>query len=207
MAVSSLTQLASCLQEPLTLVNLRAIMLLLVQAHYSDPANFGLFEDELECLASNPEDPKRKLAILLDHVADAKNPSPVPAIWVNYEECRLDKKVINNLSESSEDNSRTTYLKQQQVKFMITHVHSSVDIAITMAESTADFFSGVRPHLMSTLRLGSFEVDYISKPRLMERSPERNFEVDVALTLVFSYATSVNIESHRLKKFSLEIEG
>lgn len=206
MAISSLSELNSCLTEPLTLVNLRAIMLLLTKAHYADADNFGTFSEELACVATDPDDPAGKLSIVLDFIPSTKNPSPRPAIWVNLESCKFDKKVIDNLAAFSDDNSRTVYVKMQNVVFTLTHVHESVDIALMMAETTADFFTGMRPHLMGTLNISMFEVTEIGKPKLPERAPERYFEVDVVIQMMFSSTVTTNIESHRLKKFALDLQ-
>lgn len=210
MAISSLAfnktcmDLNGCMSEPLTLVNLRAIMLLLTKAHYSDADNFGVFAEELACLVA--EDPKSNLNIGLDFIPSAKNPSPRPAIWVNLEGCKFVKKVMDNRSDGSDDNSRTTYVKIQEVVFNLAHVHESVDIALMMAETTADFFAGIRPHLMGKLNISMFEVLEISKPKLTEQAPERYFEVDVVIQMMFSSTITTNIESHRLKKFALDLQ-
>ncbi len=206
MAISFLSELGSCLSEPLTLVNLRAVMLLLTKAHYADANNFGVFAEELACVATDPDDPKGKLSIVLDFIPSTKNPSPRPAIWVNLESCKFQKKVIDNRASYASDNSRTTYVKLQDVVFTFTHVHESVDIALMMAETTADFFSGIRPHIMGKLNLAMFEVLEIGKPKLPERAPERYFEVDVVIQMMFSSAITANIESHRLKKFALDLQ-
>lgn len=206
MAISYLNTLGCCLSEPLTLVNLRAIMLLLTKAHYSDVDNFGVFAEELACVATDPDDKDGNLKILLDFIPSSKNPSPRPAIWVNLETCKYEKKALDNRSSFSDDNSRTLYVKIQTVAFTLTHVHESVDIALMMAESTADFFSGMRPHLMSKLNIGMFEVLEVGKPKLADKAPERYFEVDVVIQMMFSSAITVNIESHRLKKFALDIQ-
>ena len=207
MAVTLYQSLDTCLSEPLTIVNLRSIITLLTRAHYSDPANFGILEEELECLALDPEAEDNDLNILLDFIPDKKKPSPRPAIWINFERCQFDKKAIDNKAGGSEDNSRTEYVKIEDVSFTLTHVHDSVDIALMMAETTCDFFAGIRPHLMGKLGLSFFEVENIIKPRQSERAPERYYEVDVGLRMMFSFVMSANIESHRLKKFALELQG
>lgn len=197
--------LACCFGRPLTLSNLRAIVLLLVKAHFSSAKNFGVFEEELACLETDPDDPKGVLTIQLDHAGTDKNPSPKPSVWVNLESSRYHKKAMDDRSSKSYDNSRTQYVRMQEVVMRVVHVHESADMAIMMAESTADFMLGQRPHVSETLNLSMMDVVEISKPRLTSASPDKACEVDVVLRFSFNHTMSVNIESHRLKKFALEI--
>jgi hypothetical protein len=207
MAISSLIALNECMSEPLTLVNLRALLLLLVKAHYSDADNFGLFSEELRCLVYNPDIEDNPITIGLDFIPVPKKPSPKPAIWVNMELCEFIKKVMDNRSGFSADNSRIKYNTLQHVVFSLTHVHDSVDICFMMAETTADFFTGMRLPLMEKMNIGMLEVTKISKPRIPEKAPDRHFEIDVTLDMQFNYAMTANIESHRLKKFVLDINA
>lgn len=200
-----LLDLNCCLQAPLTLTNLRAVLTLLVRSHYSSPKNFGLFENELACLAIDPDAQTNTLTVGLDFVPNINNPSPRPAIWINFMGATFDKNVIDNFVKYSEDNSGSTYARLQKVSYDIVHTHDSVDIALMMAETTADFFMGMRPHLMNTLGLSFLEVSKISKPTQPERSPDKHYEVGISLDIVYNHVVSTNIESHRLKKFAIEL--
>lgn len=205
---NTFNELNKCMSQPLTLVNLRALVLLLTRAHFSDPDNFGIFKDQLSCMCFDEDCQENpSITIKLDYIPDLKDPSPRPAIWVSFEQCAFDKKMINNLASWSEDNSYLTQTKQQAVRFALTCVADSVDIALMMAETCSDFFSGIRRHLMETLNIAYIEVDEISQPRLRDKEPEQYFEVDVMLTMMFSFVMTANIESHRLKKFALELES
>lgn len=207
MAVVSpaLQELDCCLSEPLTIANMRAIFLLLVKAHYSDAKNFGLFEEELGCLAIDIDSEDNDLTIGLDFTPDDKNPSPRPAIWVNFQGNKLSKVSFDNFSGVSEDNATSTFIKLQLSTFNFTHIHDSVDVAYMMAESTADFFAGIAPHLRSKLGISMMDVQGITKARLIEKSPEKYYGVDVTLSMHMNHVVSANIESHRLKKFALEL--
>lgn len=205
-AASSLKcELDSCLTRPVTLSSLRTLLALLVKFHFSDGDNFGLYKEELECLTTQ-EGSKGPVYFGVEHAFDPKNPSPRPAVWTTMEESKLNKVSIDNRAYRHADNSGAGYTKLQDVLFVFTSVHDQPEIALMMSESISDFFMGVRPHLMQTMNLSMLEVQSISKIRPINKVPERHFEVDVRLQVMFSSTISVNIESHRLKKFALDIQ-
>jgi hypothetical protein len=204
--VSTLRELDVCMKQPLTIVNLRAIMLLLTRAHFSDPDNFGIFKDALGCMCYDEnckDDPA--ITIRLDYVPSLPDPSPRPAVWVCVDAVKFEKAAINNVAGWSEDNSRIGQVKKQATQITLTCIADSVDVTLMLAETVASFFAGIRMHLMETLNLAYFEVDSIGAPKIREKEPESYFEVDVIITMMFSFVMSANIESHRLKKFAVEL--
>jgi hypothetical protein len=204
--VSTLADLHKCMGEPLTLTNLRSIMLLLTRSHFSKAQNFGAFEKNLECYVYDDDPKTSQISIGLDFIPSDENPSPRPAVWVGLLPVKFGKVVFNNFAGSSDDNSRSDHTKIQIVPVKITCVADSSDIALAMAETLASFFMGMREHIMSKLQLHMFEVEEISQLRIKEKQPEQYFEVDVTMTMTFSCMITANIESHRLKQFVLDVE-
>lgn len=205
--VNTILRLHKCFGQPLTLTNLRAVVLLLLRTHFSDPDNFGTTKEELKCLTYDPDKVKEStLGIELGSVFDPKNPGPRPGIYVDFDgKASWDKKVLNNSAGSSEDNSVSNYVWLVKTNIIISHLADSIDLALTMAESSASLFLGLRPHLMQTLDIASMEVTSLNFPKPPAKDIERYFQVDLSISFIFNFHMSVNLESHRLKKFALEL--
>ena len=207
--LSTFTRLNECFGQPLTLTNLRAVILLVLRSHYADPNNFGDLKDALKCLTYDPDKPDdSSLGIELGSVFDTKNPGPGPGIYVDFSgQAEWKKKVLDNSAGYNDDNSLHKYVWLVETDMIISHLSDSIDLSLTMAESSTSLFLGLRPHLMQVLSLSSMEVKALSFPKPPEKDIERYFRVDLVLSFVFNFHMSVNFESHRLKKFSLELSS
>lgn len=206
--INTLRELHTCFGQPLTMARLRSVILLITRAHYGDPDNFGPLKDDLKCLKYDPENKEKgTMGIELGSVVDVKTAGILPpGIYIDFDgKCTWEKKVLNNLAGSSADNSVSNYAWLNRANIIVSHFSDSIDLSLTMAESTTSLFLGLRPHLMHMLDLNLLEVESLTFPKPSEKDVERYFQVDLNLSIVFNFNMSVNLESHRLKKFALEL--
>lgn len=207
--LSTFRKLNECFGQPLTLTNLRAIILLTLRTHYADSGNFGDQTEALKCLTYDPDTPDASsLGIDLGSVLSVKNPGTRPGIYVDFDGKTVwKKKALNNSAGWSDDNSTQNFVWLVETNIIVSHLSDSIDLSLTMAESSTSLFLGLRPHLMKTLNLSLFEVQALSFPKPPEKDIERYFRVDLILSFTFGFHMSVNVESHRLKKFALELSS
>jgi hypothetical protein len=207
--LTTFKKLDECFGQPLTLTNLRAVILLMLRTHYGDSGNFGDQYEALKCLVYDPDAPDAStLGIELGSVLSVKNPGPRPGIYVDFDGKTVwKKKVLNNSAGWSEDNSTQNFAWLVETNIIVSHLSDSIDLSLTMAESSTSLFLGLRTHLMKTLNIASFEVQALSFPKPPEKDIERYYRVDLILAFTFSFHMSVNLESHRLKKFALELSS
>lgn len=198
-----------CMTQPLNGQNLRTIFLLLAQAHYSDPKNYGYLEEALGCLVyDGPNNANSRLFVELTQEYDIHKFARRPAVYVGFDQPFQFKKLdMGHQQDGTSDNSG------KDLGFIVTnvlsliHIASDIDTALLLADSSASFFLGIRDSIRNRLQLLSFEPLTISPPALFEKAPERFFRVDVQFALSYNYTVHVNIESHRLKKFAMEFNG
>lgn len=207
--VSTFRELNKCFTEPLTLSGLRRIFLLLVRAHYGDPDNFGNLKSSLQCLTYDPENPGTSpLTIELGSIVGSKLAAGRPAIYVDYPgDLKWVKSGIGNVAGHSFDNSETNLSWGVVAPIVISHVSDSIDLSLNMAESTAGLVLGLSQHLIETLNLSSLEAEGLNFPKPNPNAVERYYRVDLSLRVRYNFNMSVNLESHRLKKFALELNS
>jgi hypothetical protein len=190
-----------CLEKPLSSVALRRIFTSLLKVHWGDAHNFGEYEETLGCLVYDDDPAASKLTILPAYVFDAEKTENFPGIFVglgiNYKKTSLD-----NFAGQGEDLSDTYYSTLANVAMTISHVHRSADLAFSMAESTTAFLLGLRKPIMNRIGLMEMEPRGLSEAQPIQSKPERFFEVDLTINLTFNLGMTVNLESHRLKKFA-----
>lgn len=204
---SELLRLRHCMDEPLNGSNLRSIFLLLTRSHFSSPKNHGLLESSIGCFVYDDDPAKRTLDIELSHNFIPNKSVKVPAIYVGMDQGTTFSKVdFNNHLQFNEDNSgwHTGKLATTAVAFI--HLAPTLDQALLMAESSTAFFMGVRDNLKTKLNLSSFDIVSLSPAALIEKSPTTYFRVDLQCALSFNFVVSVNLESHRLKKFNMSLQ-
>jgi hypothetical protein len=200
--------LYDCLLEPLNGSSLRTIFLLLTRAHYSDSKNYGYLKDDLACLKYSDDMGECSLFVELGQEYDYNKATRRPAVYVNFPEPMTFRKVdLTQKQDNFEDNSGYTSGVIAETVVSFAHVHNSMDTALLLADSTTSFFFAIRSTIMSHLNLMQFDPIIISNAKVIEKAPERFFRVDVNFKIMFNYKVDTNLESHRLKKFALELEG
>jgi len=203
-ARTSAVELYECFQKPINIVNLRRIMLLLLRVHWSDADNHADLGQELGCLTYSDTEASPALHVILNYAYNYKDTSQFPAVIVSFADTQLTKNTVANYAGAAVDNSATFSAIPAKTMVVISHVHSSADVATAMAESTATFLVGVREPTMKRLDLRAFDVLGVSRVRPLEKMPAKYFSVEVSLSIDFNMAVTVNLEGHRLKKYGQE---
>ncbi len=206
MHTQELRQLDACWKEPLNGSNLRTTFLLLTRAHFSDPKNYGYLEKKLSCFVYDTDAAASTLSVELSQEYDVNKASKRPAVFVGLDQAFQFAKVSNDMKHSNfEDNSGESRGFIVNTALSIIHVAETIDQALLLADSSASFYIGITDAIKGQLELMSFMPATISPPALIEKGQERGFRVDVTFSLSFNYVVNANIESHRLKKFAIEL--
>jgi hypothetical protein len=202
-AEEDVKKLLSCMQDPMTIVNMRRIFLLMMRVHWSDSAHFGFFEEFLECDTYNYENPNEGLTVDLRETFNPENTDRFPGVFVGfYNGFTFEKKAIDDFHSRSDDRARTHRVKRSTGRLVVSHIHTSADIALSMAEIDAEFLFGIREALFNYLPIKGFDVTNIGEPVKVGESPQRFYRVEVVAELTADFAVTTNIESHRIKKIA-----
>ena len=201
--------LLGCLDaRPLTLASLRKTMLILTRFHWSRPENHGPLADNFEGLTFDMDRPDTSYLPIEPLESYSEEKSHCPAIYTGQRESPLKPMSMGanygNFSPS-EDNSTSVHGWRCETTMVAGCMHTSIEVAQLMAESTLTFWSGIGSSLCSRLGLLSFQPLGMSPPVKQDKAPTRSYRVDVTAQIVFTWAVSVNIESHRLKLIMSEI--
>lgn len=195
--------LLSCMKDPMTIVNMRRIFLLMMRVHWSDSDHFGFFEEHLGCETYNYDDPKQGLTVDLRETFDPTNTDRFPGVFVGFHNgFTFDKKAIDDFHSRNTDRSRTHRVKRTSGRLVVSHIHKSADIALSMGEIDAEFLFGIREALFAQLPLRGFDITNIGEPVKVGEAPQRFYRVEVVAELTADFAVTTNIESHRIKKIA-----
>lgn len=204
---SNVHRLLHCMQQPLDPARLRAIFLLLLRSHFTDRRHYGYMQDDLGCLVYSDDPGERTLHINLTSDFKSADVAARPAIYVGLDApFKFGKVALDNaIGAKYEDNSVEEYNWTMDTTVNVSHLADSPDLALNLATATASFLTGIRPAIMRQLELLSFDPVQLIGPKLQEKPPESYFQVDLHFAISFNFVMAVNIESHRIKKISLDI--
>jgi len=190
-----------CMDKPISSVTLRRVFTSLLKVHWSDSNNFGEYSEPLGCLIYDDDEGASKLSILPTYVFDDSNTESFPGIFIGMQ-LNYRKAAMDNFAGEGDDRSDTFYSTLANVAMTFSHVHRSADVAFSMAENTTAFLVGLRKPIMNRVGLMEMDVRGLSDAQQVRSKPDRFFGVDLTLNITFNLAMTVNLESHRLKKFA-----
>ena len=194
------------LEAPLSMVSLRRIFLLMLRLHYSDPDNFGDYKDLIGNLRYNDELKFSTLGIELLSTFEPESYKDGQAnIFLGFQSHNFKKVAINNYSGQNTDGSSNYHVMPTDSVLVLRHVANTGDQALLIGEMTAAFLFGIRPMLMQKIGLRAMDVLSVSDPKIIDKAPERSFQVDVSVAINFGYVMTTNIESHRIKKIAMRM--
>lgn len=201
------TELFECMRRPLDSVNLRRFFLMLIRAHWSDKANHGSLAEFLDCLHYDEDPKERTLDVELAHTYDPGKGATRPGIYVGFGGFNLKTLAIGGNIERRPDNSARTEGKKAETVLKIGHLSQSADMSLLMAESNAVLLQGIHKDIISNMDILDLQVLGWSEPRILEKAPDRNFQVDLQCAVSFNFMVEIDIESHRIKKFGTEFNA
>jgi hypothetical protein len=204
---STLHELFGCMDKPLDSVNLRRFFLMLFRAHWMDTANHGSLAEFFDCMRYDDDPKKSTVDVQLAHNYDEKKGSARPAIFVGFEGFTLKKLGIGSSVGRAADNSTRQEAKRADTVLRVGHMAQSADMALMMAESNAVLLQGIEKDIIANMDILGLEVLGWSDPRIMEKAPDRNFQVDLRCAVTFNFMVEIDIESHRIKKFGTELNA
>ena len=196
------------MDRPLDGTVLRKVFLLLMRLHYSDPEHYGDFKDAIGGFVYADEEDKRTLDIDLSFAFDREKAYVRPSIFVGFNTgFKLNKLVVDNDGGNSADMSRTTEVARMDTGLSIIHIAPDAEAVGSMSLMTSLFLMGIRQSLMCKLRLQSFDGTGITETKLISKAPLRYFVAETQFSMSYINALHVNLESHRIKKFALQMSA
>ena len=189
------------------LVQLRRVFLLLAQAHFSNAGNYGKYKDLLECLTFNQDAPESStLQVSLAHTFNPSNKDQRPAVYIRSGALALDSKFIGNYAGTSTNNAVTYQVIMGEVNISLLAIHTSLDIATTLAESALACFVGLRHVIMRQMGMQALDVISVGESEKESERPEGYFRVDLKLSARLPIAVATIEESHVLKKLAMSVD-
>lgn len=197
----------SCCEGPPDPVLIRKFFRSAVKAHWEDTGNHGRYESILSCFTPINENGAGNLNVLLSYEDNAGEKITDPRIIISLKKSDVEKKIIGNFADVSEDGAHIETGWQISTSLVISHVFNDADLALTAAQSTFEFLAGFGTSFMNALGLNMFEPKGIGEPALYPgtKHPTSYFQVDAVFMMNYNFYISVNIESHRLKVISQEV--
>jgi len=203
----TLTKLFQCLDAPLDSVSLRRFFLMLFRAHWLDPANHGTLSEYLDCMKYSEDPKERTVDVELSHTYDPEKGAARPSIYVGFTGFILRPIAIGDSIGRLDDNSARREGKRADTLMKVSAIAKSADQALLMTESNATLLQGIHKDIMRSMDILKLEVRGWTDARIMEKAPDRNFQVDLDVAISFNFLVEIDIESHRIKKFGTEIKG
>jgi len=196
--------------KPWNPVSLRQLFTSALQVHWENPQHHlsTIGTDELGCLQYTQEGdstvlPVNSLTVAPLFTYDEKR--PLQGIYVGVGNIQINKLVVDNFAGYSDDNSTTDTAVGATLQLSFKHVHRSPDTALLMATSTNVFLTALREHLKGAPDFKRMDPLASNDAVVIEKSSERYFQVDLSWSLAFNYRVSINLESHRLKKYGVSL--
>lgn len=192
-------------KSPLTPVLLRRFFLLMLRAHFSDPANYGPeIEDDLKCVYWTPDPNDRTIDI--DVAGSDKGESRNPQIWIRLGNFQFKRQGFDSKHHDyGDDNASEVTILGCSCQLLIGHEGRTVDIAYNLAWSTLCFLLGFRDSIKDMLggEYAGFIPEILGEPNMLEAAPKDRIRVDVGARLDINIAVVTTVESHRLKIVAL----
>jgi hypothetical protein len=196
---------------PPTASGLARAFLIATRLHWGFEDNHGAYATFLRGLEYHGDlgQPSPTLKVDFAEEFDPANRQDYPGIFVGLSDggVSFGKKVVGDYAGMSASMDASTYSRMASADLLLAHVHRSPQTALAMAESTADFFFAARGVFMRSFGLSDMGNKSISKPRAVPKAAETVFTVDLSVGLSFTTTMKVNLEGHRLKKWSLDLDN
>tara|TARA_B100000579_G_scaffold300828_1_gene250769 strand:- start:17857 stop:18498 length:642 start_codon:yes stop_codon:yes gene_type:complete len=184
-------------------VLLRRIFLLHARDLFSDPDNYGNY-DELKELLYTDNKSTRTLDIDLDFIYDSEEISKKPAIYVGTGPIQFEKQVIDNSAGAPQDGVSVTTL-QAKTSIQIKHVSNQADVSLMLGGISTNYFGAIRDTMFNNFpNVLRYEIKELSGPSLIEGTKIRSFQTNLSIDLAFDALWSTVRESHLIKSVSID---
>jgi len=200
---TAIKDLVACADAPLTTTSIVHAFTALLQAHYSHTSNYGSMFAHMKCIKWGDDG---NIAITAKDVIDGAGTDSFPGIFVGRGAIKLAKTGFSDSHSMSQDTARTTIAKFTSLALEVTHVHKRADIAYDLAELTATTLMALSTIMRDRLGLSMVDVTDVTKPTKLKASPNAMYQSTVVVALHYTWAANINIESHRIKKFTLDMD-
>lgn len=190
---------------PPTFSELRSFFLQLCQHHFSNAANYGIYEDQLKCLTFNPEDPDNsELPVKLAFGSPSTGGSG-PGVLIYLQDFKFESRAIGMEHGYSEDYSTIITTKKAVGSLRISVEHPSPEIAHLLAESLVIFLETTRIYWMEPFHLEQCHVVSLEGIERRSNAPENLYRTVVSVLIQGPIIMALAQESLRLKKVKVEL--
>jgi len=177
-----------------------------MQFVYSDSSAYGRYSDEFACLENDTEGGAGTLDVALNMIYDlTAEKGYKPAVWIGFTDLKFKKGVVDHSHSYTEDMSGVVRVYEASCNLVVHNVMPTHDGAAALGSITFEALAGLMEDIKDKLGLRGFDMAAINLPREVQKSPQEYFTVDVIAAIQFDYVITTTTESHRLKKFVLEL--
>lgn len=195
-----------CARSGLSTVQLRRLFSLLMEDHFSKPANYVDYAPELACLRYDPSDKKNQMAIGPTFTDKTTSGDPAVAVFVSVKQLLVDKLAMGNRAAFLPDFSGEVQVKKSRAHVVLSHKHPDSDVAMLMAESSMTYLEAMHPLVYKLVPgLLGYECVEIGEVRADREKPQERYRCDLSVKVEYQMLITIYEESHRLKKFGFEV--
>lgn len=202
---SIIEELGSVYQEDA--YTLRHIFLLLARNHYAQPNYFGDVPVSFQNFKYSDDPSECSVKIELDHTFNPEKAENETAIYVGISDIITQKQVMDSFTNHNEDLSGREHADLDSCSVTISHVASTYDESAILGSISKGFFQGIRQKVLQNTGIQYYQISRLTKPRNIRQNKSIPlYQSDLVIDLKIVSAWQSSIESHRIKKVSLEFK-
>jgi hypothetical protein len=186
----------------ITPLTLRQIFVLLTRAHYSNPANFGAFQEKMSQFVWHQDPTRSRLFVDYDWNYDPANKDRRPAIFVGTGDVKFMKMVAGNLKEVTEDRAGSVEANLGAIRVVLRHIGATPNDSLALGEMSQQFFQLIRKLMLEKAKLHSYDVTGLLSSRPFQKGPaeaDKEFVCDLTIDLLYNSVWMTLVESHPIK--------
>ena len=180
--------------------DIRKVMLINTQFHWSDPRNHGGQEQALAGVVYNFTEPALSTCAVRTAEELIEDETRDPGIYIGQADMTLERLAIGSMNLGTlSDNSATHQGWKCSLILKAAHIHQDLETAVRMGESTMMFWSFIGPVVVRRMGLEGFYPMGLAQPQKVSKAPVRAYRVDLTVQFRYIWAVTTYYESHRLK--------
>jgi hypothetical protein len=187
---------------------MRRVFLLLTRACFSNTDLYDYDGDLRDPpVVYDSKSRKRTVDVELDYLYDPEKVAESPTVYVGFGDINFKRLVVGDDARFSEDRSRQYFSNHSNTILHLRHVSPSGDMSYLLADQSLAFYLAMRLLLLANIPgLGDLKAQQLSKINLTSAEKTRNFRVDVTFDLTTMFGWHSDLEGHRLKEASIQID-
>lgn len=195
---------------PPTLNNIRRGFVTLAKYCFSNPDNYSDNKDILGCLKYSDDPKERDITVVAKGAQDPTDTQLVPGVFISLaDQVQFTNFYIGDARLRSRDTASRTSSLQATANVAIRCSHKNADICCAMSDMCLLFFMAAIPHIKNAWGwVQQINIVSQSEPKLQQLSESdtsnKYYESVLVIQLIYQYSINIDIESKRLKAYTLD---